>query len=136
MRRKTNTKNIIGISGVRRILEAIADAGYRDIPTVCIGGINGLNVKAVLLQSRSPEKCLDGVAVVSAIMAAQEPAIAAIRLRNDISDTLETHGMLRLSVTEDRKQTRPSFLRPMVQLIKAVNDTTPLTHNMTNQVSS
>ncbi len=76
---KTNTKNIIGSTGVREILEAMADAGY-GVPSVCIGGINAGNLQYTVFQSSSPKKQLDGVAVVSAIIAAADPQAASENL--------------------------------------------------------
>ncbi|KAE8352247.1 Hydroxyethylthiazole kinase family-domain-containing protein [Aspergillus coremiiformis] len=73
---KTNTKHIIGTAGTQAILDAISDTG-RSVGTVSIGGINLSNVQRVLYQAKAPRKALDGVAVVSAIIAAEDPKAAA-----------------------------------------------------------
>ena len=87
------------------------NAGHGAVPTVCIGGINTENTAAVLAQSSAaPEKSLDGVAVVSAIVAAEDPAAAA----RDIAGKVAVAGI------------------PLA--IDAVARKTPLSHNMTNLV--
>lgn len=91
----------------------MAEAGFGDIPTVCIGGINTENTTTVLYQSSAaPRKSLDGVAVVSALVAAPDPRVAA-------SDLLS-------------KVTTASI----ADVVGAVARTTPLSHNMTNLVCS
>lgn len=90
----------------------MAHAGHGAVPTVCIGGINNDNAAEVLAQtSAAPEKAIDGLAVVSAIIAAQDPAEAARCLGGHIA-----------------KATIPLAFG-------AVGRTTPLSHNMTNLVS-
>ncbi|KAK1240671.1 hypothetical protein MKX07_006104 [Trichoderma sp. CBMAI-0711] len=110
---KKDTKSIIGPSGIRSILQALSSssAGHASIPTVCIGGINARNATAVLLESSAaPQKSLDGIAVVSALVAADDPAAAA----RDLLAKVVTGRV-------------PDVLR-------AVAETTPLSHNMTNLV--
>ncbi|KAI6772311.1 hypothetical protein HG530_003269 [Fusarium avenaceum] len=107
---KKDTKSIIGPSGVRDILLALHSAGYGSIPTVCIGGINANNTAPVLAAAGSPVKSLDGVAVVSALIAASDPAAAA---RDFLSKVI---------------------VAKIPEVIRAVADKTPLSHNMTNLV--
>ncbi|KAK2600296.1 thiamine biosynthetic bifunctional enzyme [Conoideocrella luteorostrata] len=108
---KKDTKSIIGPSGVREILSALYSAGYSSTPTVCIGGVNASNASAVLSQSASPHKSLDGIAVVSAIIAAEDPGAVS-------RDLL---GMVIRAKIPD--------------VVAMVGRTTPLSHNMTNLVS-
>ena len=63
-RSKENTKSIIGIQGVRTILEDLAIT-KQSMKTVAIGGINASNVERVMFQTRATAKGLDGVAIVS-----------------------------------------------------------------------
>ncbi|KAG8666237.1 thiamine biosynthetic bifunctional enzyme [Fusarium poae] len=107
---KKDTKSIIGPSGVRDILSALHSAGYGSIPTVCIGGINASNTTPVLTSASSPSKALDGVAVVSALIAAPDPAAAARDLLGKV------------------------VIAKIPEVIRAVVDKTPLSHNMTNLV--
>ncbi|KAF4457557.1 NADH dehydrogenase [Fusarium austroafricanum] len=107
---KKDTKSIIGPSGVRDILSALHDAGHSSVPTVCIGGINASNTAPVLAAAASPFKSLDGVAVVSALIAAPDPAAAACDLLGKV------------------------IVAKIPEVIRAVADKTPLSHNMTNLV--
>lgn len=109
---KKDTKSVVGPNGIRSMLLALAGAGYASIPTVCIGGINTENTAAVLAKSSAaPHKTLDGVAVVSAIVAAADPAAAARDLLGKVT------------------------VAKIADVIGAVAKTTPLSHNMTNLVS-
>lgn len=85
-------------------------AGHGSLPTVCIGGVNATNTALVLAQSASPHKNLDGVAVVSAIVAAADPAAVARDLLGKVT------------------------VARIPNVIKKVAETTPLSHNMTNLV--
>jgi thiamine-phosphate diphosphorylase / hydroxyethylthiazole kinase len=126
---KTNSKSIIGTAGTRTILEGLAHGGHAAIRTVCIGGINHSNVQRVLYQSTAPEKQLDGVAVVSAIVAAEDPKRASKRFQELISASppFGSSGELR-SIT-------PELLEESCYaLVEAVGRQKPLCHNMTNLV--
>ncbi|CAH0052158.1 unnamed protein product, partial [Clonostachys rhizophaga] len=107
---KKDTKSIIGPSGVRTILSQLAASGHGAIATVCIGGINISNTQQVMTQSSAPAKSLDGVAVVSAIIAAADPAAAARELSSKV------------------------LTAKVPDVIQAVAKKTPLSHNMTNLV--
>ncbi|OAA38119.1 Hydroxyethylthiazole kinase [Metarhizium rileyi] len=107
---KKDTKSIIGPSGVCSILTALHEAGHASIPTVCIGGINASNAPSVLAASASPHKALDGVAVVSAIIAAENPAAV-------------TRDLLGKVITAK-----------IPAVIAATSTKSPLSHNMTNSV--
>lgn len=128
--RKTNTKSIIGTAGVRDILESLANGGF-DTPTVCIGGVNGTNLKRVMFQSASLQKSLSGVAVVSAIMAAPDPAAEARKLAKAVKETL---GNQPRAISKGEAKTAADILARVPDIITAVHKTTPLTHNMTNLV--
>ncbi|KAK1765769.1 hypothetical protein QBC33DRAFT_543912 [Phialemonium atrogriseum] len=129
---KTNAKSIIGTAGVREILEAIT-AGGHDAQTVCIGGVNGSNLERVMFQSSSPLRNLNGVAIVSALMAAPDPEGEARRLLS-----LVRAAPLFRQDGEDRAGQKLVEAHDIIALvpavIKAVHDATPLSHNMTNLV--
>lgn len=109
---KKDTKSIIGTAGIRSILQALSSAGHASIPTVCIGGINSSNATAVLVESSAaPAKSLDGIAVVSALVAAEDPAAAARVLLTNVA------------------------MGRVPDVVKGVAAGTPLSHNMTNLVS-
>jgi thiamine-phosphate pyrophosphorylase len=66
---KTDTQKPWGLEGLRQVRSATA------LPLVAIGGIHAANARAVLLAGA------DGLAVVSALCAAQDPCAAAAALR-------------------------------------------------------
>lgn len=63
----------VGLEGVARVRAAVPDA-----PVLAIGGIHAGNARSVVAAGA------DGVSVVSAIMAADDPEAAAARLRREI----------------------------------------------------
>ena len=79
-RSKEDTKSIIGIQGVHAILQDLSTM-KQQVKAVAIGGINASNVQRVLYQSKATPKGLDGVAVVSGIIAAKDPKGSAAQLR-------------------------------------------------------
>ena len=124
---KTNTKNIIGSSGVREILDAIADAGYQ-VPTVCIGGINATNLQYTVFQCGSSKKQLDGVAVVSAIIAAPDPKAVSEKLLSLLRPVPPFQNAT--SNHDDALK----MLAVVPDMVRAVHEQKPLSHNMTNLV--
>jgi thiamine-phosphate diphosphorylase/hydroxyethylthiazole kinase len=129
--RKTNTKEIIGAAGVREILEKIADAGHRT-QTVCIGGINESNLQRIVFQCAAAKKSLDGVAIVSAIMAAQDPETAATKLLGLVRNPPAFQVDIRGKDSDIADAQSVVDLAPSV--LQRVHETTPLSHNMTNIV--
>ncbi|KAI0480661.1 TMP-TENI-domain-containing protein [Xylariaceae sp. FL0804] len=134
---KENTKSIIGVDGVQRLLRHIASLGS-DVRTVCIGGINASNAARVAWQSAVPpgpspgRKALDGVAVVSAVMAAADPAAAAAGLLRALR---APPAFARAAPTEaQRVRTPDELLAAVPDVVRAVAETRPLSHNMTNLV--
>ncbi|OIW34098.1 TMP-TENI-domain-containing protein [Coniochaeta ligniaria NRRL 30616] len=125
---KTNTKNILGPEGVRRVLKGLAGLRY-SIPSVCIGGINTTNAQSVITESGGANFWLNGIAVVSVIMGADDPEQVAnglLELLGPVLPSKHATGAMKTLSTE-------SDLR-ISNAIKAVHDTTPLSHNMTNLV--
>ena len=125
---KTNTKDIIGTAGTKEILRAIAKDGA-DVRTVSIGGINASTVQRVLYQSSDSKKKLDGVAVVSAIMAAKDPKRAAEEIMNLIKTP---PPFAAASLCDAEKPSSPEEAIKLVPAtINAIAEKTPLSHNMT-----
>lgn len=116
---------------MKQILGAICESG-KDVRTVCIGGINAVTTQRVLYQASHQRKNLDGVAVVSAIVAAKDPKIAA----SDLLDLVrQPPPFAKDSLSNTSKKAEVSALLQQVpQVIKAVGEKTPLSHNMTNLV--
>ena len=126
--RKKDTKSIIGTSGTRSILEALSEIDSR-IATVAIGGINANNIKTVMLQTRASANSLSGVAVVSAIIAAENPLVTAQDLLKAVKQSI-------LPPIEEREYSYSldSFVSKIPQVIKNLKAIRPLCHNMTNLV--
>ena len=125
---KEDTKSIIGTSGVQQILSSLADAGHA-VKTVCIGGINASNAQRVLYQTTTSKKHLDGVAVVSAIMAANDPKQAA----SELHKFLEQPPPFATSVSKSDIK-RADIMEKVPSIIKRMASKKPLCHNMTNLV--
>ncbi|KAL6717019.1 thiamine biosynthetic bifunctional enzyme [Lecanora helva] len=125
---KENTKSIIGTAGIKNILDRLSTM-EEDIPTVAIGGLNASNVQRVIFQARSSLKGLDGVAIVSAIMAARDPKAAAATLRKLIHDVPQT-----ISPKAQSNQEVEILLSQIPKITKELGETKPLCHNMTNLV--
>lgn len=141
---KKNTKDIIGINGIRKILFHLNSHSEkaRSIKTVCIGGVNASNLQRVIFQLQAPSstdtppKIIDGAAIVSAIINSPDPKAA--------SQTLKT--LLTTSPPFARTSSLPPFQlsppteelsaiqREAPKYVKAVSSRSSLSHNMTNLV--
>jgi thiamine-phosphate diphosphorylase / hydroxyethylthiazole kinase len=130
--RKTNTKDIIGTAGTKEILRAIAEDG-RSVRTVSIGGINASTVQRVLYQSSDLKKKLDGIAVVSAIMAAKDPKRAAEEIMSLIKTPPPFAAAASLANTAKKDDPR-ALIELVPAIIKVIAEKNPLSHNMTNLV--
>jgi len=118
---------VIGTAGTQAILNAISDS---PVATVSIGGINHSNVQRVLYQSHSPSKGLDGVAIVSAIMAADDPKAAA----EEIAKLIKTPARFALSVKAPRANEAEELLKDVPHIVRKMVEIHPLVHNMINFV--
>ncbi|KAF1987956.1 hydroxyethylthiazole kinase [Aulographum hederae CBS 113979] len=135
---KENTKDIIYPSGVRNILSALVEVGEpscKDVSTVCIGGINASNAQRVLYQSTSPlGKPLNGIAVVSEIIASPSPADAAKDLKSLLSSSPSFAPPPPKPKTEITQTLKNQIYTSVPSLLKRLASTKPLCHNMTNTV--
>ncbi|KAI8220808.1 putative thiamine biosynthetic bifunctional enzyme [Colletotrichum sp. SAR 10_99] len=130
---KENTKHIIGTAGLRDILAAIDSAGhFPAVKTVCIGGIKSTNIQRVLYQSATPAgPAIDGVAVVSAIVAAEDPEAESRRLLELVRSSPSYQQVVKTGTgVSDVKQ----LVELVPEVVKAVAQASPLSHNMTNLV--
>ena len=82
---KDNTSTPIGISGLRAIVQAV-HARKAQFPICAISGINAGNAAEVIAAGA------DGVAVISALSLAGDPAKAAQNLRAVVDGALERRG--------------------------------------------
>ncbi|KAF1847318.1 TMP-TENI-domain-containing protein [Cucurbitaria berberidis CBS 394.84] len=141
---KKNTKDIIGINGIRKILRFLdtADEASKAVKTVCIGGVNASNLQRIIYQLSAPSptaskpKTIDGVAIVSAIVGAPNPKEASKHLFQLLvspppfkATSNEPHFWL-----EKDEDEVTHLLAEAIKATKAVRDKSPLSHNMTNLV--
>ncbi|KAF2201791.1 TMP-TENI-domain-containing protein [Delitschia confertaspora ATCC 74209] len=144
---KKNTKSIIGINGIRKILHWLSrqnDRKYRDINTVCIGGINASNVQRVLYQLHAPSseqytKTVDGIAIVSAIMAAEQPDVAAKHFKQLLTMPspwkAKSHTISIDAWNRQKEEEKLHDLKEQIpKIVGSVYEKKPLSHNMTNLV--
>ncbi|KAF2677906.1 TMP-TENI-domain-containing protein [Lentithecium fluviatile CBS 122367] len=137
---KKNTKDIIGINGIRKILKYLDDADEpsQKVKTVCIGGVNASNLQRVLYQLYAPSslskpKTIDGVAVVSAIIGVRDPRTAASHLRSLIASP-HPFAATPQPTLDASKLDDSTLKQSVIRAVKAVHETSPLSHNMTNLV--
>ena len=90
----------------------------QSIPTVAIGGINAGNAQRVIFQSKSLSKGLDGVAVVSALMSAEDPGAAATALRRSIQEVPESIRALVINMGT----VTPDGISNYITALKAYNE--------------
>jgi thiamine-phosphate diphosphorylase/hydroxyethylthiazole kinase len=141
---KKNTKEIIGIPGIRKILRYLGQGSdaEKNVKTVCIGGVNASNVQRVTYQLLAPTpteskpKTIDGVAVVSAIVGAPDPKATS----QNLSKLLRSPPPFKRKSTklhfwhEKNEDEVASLVAQAVKCTQKVKQLGPLSHNMTNLV--
>lgn len=100
------------------------------VGTVAIGGINLNNAQRVIYQSQAAMRGLNGVAIVSAIMAADDPRQAASSLLQVISKV----PAFSTTPKAPRENETAQLLGVIPELIRKVATTSPLCHNIINFV--
>jgi thiamine-phosphate diphosphorylase/hydroxyethylthiazole kinase len=141
---KKNTKDIIGVNGIRKILHCLdqGSEAEKKVKTVCIGGVNASNLQRIVHQLHAPSspsaipKAIDGVAIVSAIIGASDPKAASSHLSKLFhspppfkAKSSEPHFWL-----EKDSDEISHVLSEAAKATKSVREKTPLSHNMTNLV--
>ncbi len=133
--RKANAKDIIGTAGCQAILQAMADNGYGNVSTVCIGGQSAKNVSRVMYQTKSEKKGLNGVALVSAIVSAKDPEAAARDLLHRVHSpppfAYEQHRRISTASYDEEQE---SLIKGVAEVVARIKKVGPLSHNMTNLV--
>ncbi|KAH7408544.1 Hydroxyethylthiazole kinase family-domain-containing protein [Phaeosphaeria sp. MPI-PUGE-AT-0046c] len=141
---KKNTKDIIGINGVRKILQFLGQGNdpQKKVKTVCIGGVNASNLQRISHQLHAPStpstptKSIDGVAIVSAIVGAPDPLVASSHL----SQLSRSPPPFKANSTaphfwlEKEEDEVAHLLISALKATKNVRQQSPLSHNMTNLV--
>ncbi|OCT48303.1 putative thiamine biosynthetic bifunctional enzyme [Cladophialophora carrionii] len=130
---KLDTKHIIGTRGLQEILSTCATGTEKSIPCVAIGSINASNVQRVLHQSAAGTNRLNGVAVVSAIMASADPEAAARNLLDLIRSSKDTFYAA-VPPGKDAITDLEALITQVPSIIQKHVSSNTLCHNMTNTV--
>ncbi|KAF8971165.1 thiamine biosynthetic bifunctional enzyme Thi4 [Flammula alnicola] len=135
---KKLTNPIIGIRGVGPMLEELVGT---DIKAVAIGGIKSTNLLRTLHGTTSTSnRVLDGIAVVSDIVASPEPRIAAEKLQTILSQFRQNYSVhplgldVHLGHSTPAPLTSDSIMDGVIQLMKEIRNRNPLVHQITNTV--
>lgn len=89
-------------------------------------------MQRVLYQSQSPKKSLDGVAIVSAIVAADDPKASAEKL----AGLIRNPPRFAQALNPPRANESEALLDEVPQIIRKMVEVHPLVHNMINFVVS
>jgi len=129
--RKTDSKQIIGTAGVKKVLGALS-AMDEKVSAVAIGGINSSNVQRIMYQSKASFKALDGIAVVSSIISAPDAKRAAEELKELLQ---KPPAFATTNNSKGKKQIdRETLIQSVSSIVKKLGQARPLCHNMTNLV--
>ncbi|KIY65783.1 thiamine biosynthetic bifunctional enzyme Thi4 [Cylindrobasidium torrendii FP15055 ss-10] len=125
---KALTNPLVGVTGVGPILDVLVDT---NVKAVAIGGIKESNLLRVLHGSTSVlGRTLDGVAVVSDIMASEDPQTKSKALRQ----ILDSYKLDIRPYAFSDTITAENLLDSAVDLMNALLEQNPLVHQITNNV--
>ncbi|KAI9067159.1 Hydroxyethylthiazole kinase [Trametes sanguinea] len=131
----TQTKKVahpvVGVRGIGELLEALEGS---NVKAVAIAGIKSTNVLHCLHGSVSPSgRSLDGVAVVSDIVASTDPLNAAKRLSTKIKAFYSTPSPPVFSLSPS-PYSADTLKQSVGRLLSAIKEYSPLVHQITNNV--
>ncbi|KAL4260942.1 Thiamine biosynthetic bifunctional enzyme Thi4 [Pleurotus pulmonarius] len=129
---KSLTSPLVGVRGVGVLLDALEGTG---IKAVAIGGIKSTNLLRTLYGAVSQiGHILDGVAVVSDIVASQNPQNAAANLSAIIHKFKAQKHIVPAMISTPL--TSEGVLKQVLDIFAAIKKTSPLIHQITNTVVS
>ena len=102
--------------------------------TVAIGGLNASNISRVRYQSETPSlgAKLDGVAIVSAMMSAENPRETARELKGLF---LSAPPFITSQSWQSKEIASATDLKSeMIRILEKIQKETPLVHHLTNNV--
>lgn len=128
--KKNPKKSPMGPQGVIRILDALENNDASWCRTICIGGLHPVNIPRVLYQcsSTNGKRSVDGISVVSDIMASSEAGRATKNLRELLA--VEGYHFIPGTLSSNSEITTDE----MAQFIKATEHKSPLVQHITNKV--
>ncbi|KIR62454.1 hydroxyethylthiazole kinase [Cryptococcus bacillisporus CA1873] len=132
-------KKMLGPDGVGEILDLLHGTG---VPSVAIGGIHLPNVAQLLHASIAPQSrnALDGIAIISDIVASLTPREAAKNLREVVQSFKRARSQLaNLEAVYGAnlftsQRNIDDFIKEAVHLTDVIKKATPLVNQMTNNV--
>jgi thiamine-phosphate diphosphorylase / hydroxyethylthiazole kinase len=130
---KTDSKLIIGTRGAQTILSACKTGTDHKVGCVAIGSINASTVQRVLHQAAFQNNRLNGVAVVSAIVAASDPQASARQLRTLIDFASKSFYVASPAGISPMFKVS-TLLKEVPAIIERHSTSNILCHNMTNTV--
>ncbi|KAH9942289.1 Hydroxyethylthiazole kinase [Epithele typhae] len=131
---KKDAQGAVGVRGIGAMLEILETVPEgRGIRAVSIGGIKSTNALHCLHGSVSPSgRILDGLAVVSDIVASNDPRAAANRIAS-VVQAFKTNPITTFSYAPSAYQ--PASIKHAVgELLSVVRQHSPLIHQITNNV--
>jgi thiamine-phosphate diphosphorylase / hydroxyethylthiazole kinase len=131
----TSTKHLTApLCGIRELRQILRSVANYPVKTVAIGGLNGSNVGRVRYQStdRQTRRSIDGAAVVSALMSADNPRKAASQLKQAFQGIPIFITQPTWKPTRNLKAT--DLRSEIAKILTAVQQETPLVHHLTNNV--
>ncbi|KAF8977745.1 hypothetical protein BGZ46_007153 [Entomortierella lignicola] len=132
MTQTKSPKRTLGPIGVRTILEAIPKDS--ELKTVVIGGIKHDNTRRVIEHSAgSHGRILDGIAVVTGIVSAQDAKLASEQLLKEFRIGYENASKYIQGQYKAQKNVQ-DVLKSFPQLLSTLREKSPLTHHISNYV--
>lgn len=128
---KKDIKKIpFGPEGVSKILTRLEEKKCHWCRTVAIGGLHPDNIARTIYQAQSQtgSRSVDGICVVSEIMASKDAAEATKNLRNILKQ--ERFNFLNTTSIESEED----HIKKEIQWTKKVKNISPLIHHITNRV--
>ncbi|KAG0378021.1 hypothetical protein BGX24_004935 [Mortierella sp. AD032] len=137
MTQTKSPKRTLGPLGVRAILEVIPVESV--LKTVVIGGIKHDNTRRVVTHSAGAHgRILDGIAVVTGIVGAQDAKVASEQLLSEfkIGHALATakHQNNIRGAVQDGRAIVEDVIKSFPQLLTTLREKSPLTHHISNFV--
>lgn len=123
-KKDVKTPNGIGPIGVRKMLHVLRHNSEKYIGSVAIGGINHSNSSKLMYQTAINGRSLDGVAIVSCIMASRDAEAATRKL----SECLSTRATWTSEISNELITT------DLDKQVKHLVSNKPLIHHITNNV--
>ncbi|KAK7045553.1 thiamine biosynthetic bifunctional enzyme [Paramarasmius palmivorus] len=130
---KALDKPVVGVRNVGAMLELLDGTPLK---AVAIGGIKATNLLRTLHGSVSrTNHALDGVAIVSEIMASPQPKEAATRLRGIIQQFRNSRSIQRAFASSDNGYNTEQISNGVAHLFEHMKTISPLVHQITNNVA-